>query len=149
MTFKLSPKSIKQLQGLEPDLIKVVESAIGYTKMDFSVIQGLRTQTQQNELYRQGLSHVKFSQHQLGRAVDVLAWIGKSSDSEDDLIQIAEAFKLAAEDMDVPIRWGGCWPCYDIRGSNIKWLRAMYLRQCRAEGREPFNDLPHYEIGVA
>ena len=43
MTFKLSERSLAKLEGVKPELVDVVLEAIEITKIDFGVIQGLRT----------------------------------------------------------------------------------------------------------
>ena len=48
--FKLSKKSEQRLEGVEWDLKKTVKEAIKITKIDFGVIEGLRTEERQKEL---------------------------------------------------------------------------------------------------
>ena len=43
MTFKLSKRSLKRLQGVNQDLIDVVNRAIVITEIDFGISEGLRT----------------------------------------------------------------------------------------------------------
>ena len=43
MTFILSQKSLRRLEGVNPDLVKVVRRAIQITPIDFIVVEGLRT----------------------------------------------------------------------------------------------------------
>ena len=45
--FKLSGRSIDKLEGVKPELVEVVEKAITLTKVDFGVIEGLRTEEKQ------------------------------------------------------------------------------------------------------
>ena len=72
MTFKLGPASLMRLQGIHPDLVKVVERAIQLTTQDFSVTCGARTLAEQKELYAQGRTKL------LGRItmpiIDALFW---------------------------------------------------------------------------
>ena len=51
MTFKLSARSIRKLEGVEKDLVDVVMEAIKLTKVDFGVTYGMRTLEEQQELY--------------------------------------------------------------------------------------------------
>ncbi|AWM79687.1 hypothetical protein DKL61_04600 [Gammaproteobacteria bacterium ESL0073] len=51
---KLSERSLKILSTVNTDLQKVVNRAIEISEVDFGVIQGNRTQQQQDELYAQG-----------------------------------------------------------------------------------------------
>ena len=47
MTFKLSQRSLGKLEGVDERMVAVVKYAIGETKVDFGVIQGLRTMEEQ------------------------------------------------------------------------------------------------------
>ena len=44
MTFKLSQRSMDNLFGVQPALVMVVQRAIQITRVDFGVIEGLRTE---------------------------------------------------------------------------------------------------------
>lgn len=110
MTFKLSQRSEKNLQGVHPDLVKVVRRAIQITAVDFAVIEGLRTPDRQRELKAKGASMTLNSRHITGHAVDVMAYIGAEGRWDWPLYpKIAKAFKQAAEDLGVPLTWGGDW----------------------------------------
>ena len=50
MGYKLSKRSLSRLDGVDERLIGVVKYAIGVTKQDFSVICGMRTFSEQQEL---------------------------------------------------------------------------------------------------
>ena len=41
MAFKLSNRSLGKLEGVHPDMVAVVEHAIGVTKIDFGVTYGV------------------------------------------------------------------------------------------------------------
>ena len=41
--YKLSERSLKSLEGVDPNLVKIVKRAIEITEQDFIVIEGLRT----------------------------------------------------------------------------------------------------------
>jgi peptidoglycan LD-endopeptidase CwlK len=56
MTFKLSQRSLGNLEGVDKRLQKAVRHAIGETKVDFGVICGLRTIEEQRELVAKGAS---------------------------------------------------------------------------------------------
>ena len=47
MTFKLSQKSLDRLDGVHDDLISIVKEAITLSKVDFGVICGVRTKSEQ------------------------------------------------------------------------------------------------------
>ncbi len=56
MGYKLSKRSLGKLEGVKPEMIEVVKTAIEFTTVDFGVIQGLRTIEQQRELVAKGAS---------------------------------------------------------------------------------------------
>lgn len=110
MGFKLSTRSLSRLQGVHPDLVKVVERAIEITAVDFMVTEGLRTPERQAELLKAGATQTKNSRHLTGHAVDVAAVVdGKVCWSFAPYGKIAQAMKQAAEELGVAIVWGGEW----------------------------------------
>ena len=150
MTFKLSKRSLGNLVGVDYRLVTVVHRAIELTKVDFVVIEGVRTPQRQRELFDKGASQVREGgTHVQGKAVDLMAFIGNRGSWELNLYDdIADAMKAAAAEHDVRLRWGGAWTVSDIR----KWQGTMeaamnaYIDVCRREGRRPFIDGPHFEI---
>lgn len=110
MTFKLSERSIRKLEGVHDDLVKVVKRAIEITEVDFAVTEGLRTKQRQEELVKAGASKTMKSRHLTGHAVDLAAVIGSEIRWDWSLYpKIANAVKKAAYELDVPIEWGGDW----------------------------------------
>ena len=115
MSFKLSQRSLDRLDSVDPDLIKVVKYAIGVTKVDFGVIEGVRTLEKQKELVAAGASKTMNSKHLKGLAVDLMAYVGGRGCWElkvyDD---IADAMKQGAIEYGVPIVWGASWHIRNI-----------------------------------
>lgn len=110
MTFTLSPRSYKRLEGVHPDLVRVVERAIAITEIDFVVLEGLRTKERQAQLVKAGASRTMNSRHITGHAVDLGAWVGKEVRWDWPLYaKIAAAMKQAANEQGVAIVWGGSW----------------------------------------
>lgn len=54
MTFTLSTKSRERLAGMHPDLVRVVERAIGICPQDFFVVEGARTRAAMAENWGKG-----------------------------------------------------------------------------------------------
>jgi len=54
--FALGTKSMNKLMGVHSDLVAVVERAIELTTQDFMVLEGVRSEQRQRELYGQGRS---------------------------------------------------------------------------------------------
>lgn len=126
--FTLSNTSLARLEGVHADLVSTVKRAIEITAVDFAVVQGARTQDQQDELYAQGrttpgkiVTQTRNSRHIGGFAVDLAAFVdGAVSWNGVYYPFIATAMKKAAGELNVPIVWGGDW---------VK-----------------FKDLPHFEL---
>jgi peptidoglycan L-alanyl-D-glutamate endopeptidase CwlK len=150
MTFALSQRSLNNLVGVDKRLVQVVHLAIELTKVDFAVIEGVRTPQRQRELFDKGASQVREGgTHVQGRAVDLMAYIDDRASWELNLYDdIADAMKAAAIEFDVPLRWGAAWTVKDIR----KWQGTMasamnaYIDERRKQGQRPFIDGPHFEL---
>jgi peptidoglycan L-alanyl-D-glutamate endopeptidase CwlK len=149
MSFKLSERSLKNLEGVDEKLNLVVLKAIKETKVDFGVICGLRTWEEQEALVASGASQTMKSKHLDGHAVDLMAYVGSRGSWELNLYDdIADAIKQAAIDLDVGIRWGAAWTVSDIRHWDGTMEEAMqsYIDTRRGQGRRPFIDAPHFEL---
>jgi len=147
--FKLSGRSILRLNGVNEDLRSVVLRAIEITKVDFGVIEGLRTEKRQEELVASGASQTMKSRHLTGDAVDLMAYVGSRGSWELNLYDdIADAMKTAAIEKDVGIQWGAAWTVPDIREWDGTMEEAMnsYIDTRRSEGRRPFIDAPHFQL---
>lgn len=149
MAFRLSKRSLRELEGVKPELVQVVHTAIELTSVDFGVTQGLRTYEEQRQLVAKGASQTMKSKHLTGDAVDVVAYIGSRVSWELNLYDnIADAFKAAAIEHDVKMRWGAAWHIPDIRDWDGTMQDAMmeYIDLRRSQGRRPFIDGPHFEL---
>lgn len=149
MAFKLSKRSLTNLNGVNPKLVEVVQHAIKVTKVDFAVIEGLRTVERQKELVARGASQTMKSKHLEGLAVDLMAFIDNRGSWELNLYDdIADAMKEGAIKVDVRLRWGAAWTVNDIRNWKGTMEEAMnsYIDERRAQGKRPFIDAPHFEI---
>lgn len=113
MSFSLGPRSKARLQGVNPDLVKVVERAIKLSEVDFTVIEGVRTLDRQRKLVEAGASQTMKSRHLTGHAVDLAAWVDEQVDWSWPLYdKIAAAMKQASAQVGVPIEWGGNWTSF-------------------------------------
>ena len=154
MSFNLSNRSHKKLEGVNPQLVVTVEKAIKLSKVDFGVIYGVRTLDEQKKLYEAGRSQTMRSKHLLqdddtSHAVDLIAYDGKNPCWELNLYDdIADAMKTAAKETGAVIRWGAAWNIDNI----AEWERPMedamnhYIDVRRNQGRRPFIDGPHFEL---
>lgn len=149
MSFKLSARSIRKLEGVEKDLVEVVMDAIKITKVDFGVTYGLRTLEEQKKLYESGRSQTMKSKHLEGRAVDLVAYFGSDISWELNVYDdICDAMAEAARKNGVAIKWGAAWSEGDIREYKGTAEDAMnaYVDLRRSQGRRPFIDAPHFEM---
>ena len=149
MAYKLSTRSQERLMGVEPELKEVVYEAIKVTKIDFGVIEGLRTEEKQKQLVESGASQTMKSKHLEGRAVDLMAYIGGRGSWELNVYdEIADAMKEGAIKVDVAVRWGAAWTVTDIREweGNMEEAMNSYVDTRRSQGRRPFIDAPHFEL---
>lgn len=111
--FTLGSRSRQRLEGVHPDLVRVVERAIGTTTVDFTVLEGRRTPERQRQLVAAGASQTMNSRHLTGHAVDLGAWVNNQVRWDWPLYyRIADAMKAAAQAEDVPIEWGGDWKTF-------------------------------------
>ena len=151
MTFKLSQRSLDNLEGVDKRLVAVVKHAITVTKIDFGVICGLRTIEEQRELVAKGASQTLKSKHLDGLAVDLMAYVGSRGSWELNLYDnIADAMKEGAKIVNAPIRWGAAWHINDIGDWRGTMEEAMneYIDTRRRQGKRPFIDAPHFELMV-
>lgn len=111
--YKLGTRSLKNLEGVHPDLVKVVKRAIEITKQDFTVIEGLRSLARQKELVAKGASQTMNSRHLTGHAVDIVPWVdGNVSWDWKFYGEVRSAMMTAAGEFRVPLEWGGNWKTF-------------------------------------
>jgi len=111
MPYKLGTRSLQSLSGVHPDLVDVVKLAITITEVDFTVIEGIRNINRQRELLKAGKSTTLNSRHITGHAVDMVPWPVDWNDLE-RFETMAEAMKIAADSLEIPIVWGGDWKSF-------------------------------------
>lgn len=123
MGFRLSARSEKRLVGVHPDLVRVVRRAIEISTVDFTVLEGVRTEARQRELVASGASKTMKSRHLSGHAVDLGAYIaGRISWDAHPYIEIKTAIVRAAEEQGTPIEWGGDWKTFkDLVHFQLPW----------------------------
>lgn len=127
MPFALSPSSLAKLDSVHPKLAAVVKAAIAISKVDFTVIEGVRSLAKQREYFAAGKSRTMKSRHLTGHAVDLAPLIDLNGDGRAELtwqerhfLPVADAMFQAATTLGISIDWGGHW--------------------------QSFKDCPHFEI---
>ena len=154
MSFKLSTRSKNKLKGVHPDMVAVVERAIELTDVDFGVTYGVRSLAEQEKLVASGRSQTMKSKHLkqddgYSHAVDVVAYDGSDVVWEINVYDnICDAFKKAAIEKGVAIKWGAAWSEGDIRlyKGPAEFHMNRYIDLRRGQGRRPFIDGPHFEL---
>lgn len=163
MTFRLGTGSLKELMGVHPRLTDVVQRAIKLSVVDFGVHDGLRTEAEQREYVRKGVSQTMNSMHRkqadgFGHAVDLVPYInGKLRWEWGPIYQIAAAVRQAVIEHNLAnpdlkafrLRWGGCWKDITHIGyapADMEAAVEAYGRDRRAAGKKAFTDGPHFEI---
>jgi peptidoglycan L-alanyl-D-glutamate endopeptidase CwlK len=135
MGYRLGPKSLSKLFGVHPDLVAVVKRAIELSEQDFLVLEGVRTEQRQRELYGQGRTPEQLRQAgvdpKLAKSkMQVVTWTLRSNHFAQadgyghavDLVPypvdwndlakfdaIAVAMMKAADELGLTIRWGADW----------------------------------------
>lgn len=138
MAYSLGSKSRENLEGVHPDLVRVVKRAIELTTQDFSVFEGVRSLERQKKLVAQGKSQTLDSRHITGHAVDLLPY--PITWDWDYYFPIADAMIKASHELGIPLRWGGNWRVKDLR----KWHGTAKHLNSKYPGKFP--DGPHFEL---
>jgi peptidoglycan L-alanyl-D-glutamate endopeptidase CwlK len=113
MTIILSQRSLSRLEGVHPDLVRVVKKAAALSDLDFTVLEGLRSVERQKQLVSQGASKTMNSRHITGHAVDLAPMIAGEVRWDWPLYhKLAKIVKSAAADEKVPLQWGGDWRAF-------------------------------------
>jgi peptidoglycan L-alanyl-D-glutamate endopeptidase CwlK len=109
-SYEFGARSLRNLVGVHPDLVRVAHYSIEHSPIDFTVIEGLRTYERQRELVNKGASQTLQSRHLTGHAIDLAPWIGGTIDWNWEHFSIlGPAVLAAAEAVAVPLEWGGNW----------------------------------------
>ena len=108
--FSLGERSLTNLQGVHPDLVKLVQESIKDSPYDFAVIEGVRTKQRQQELYNAGKSQTLMSRHLTGKAIDLMLYVNGVASWENKYYQeLAKHVKSKAQVLGIKIIWGGDW----------------------------------------
>lgn len=137
MSIVLGSRSLSRLEGVHPDLVRVVKRAAATSDLDFTVLEGLRTLERQKELMANGATKTMNSRHLTGHAVDLGALVkGEVRWDWSLYLRLAEVMRGASLAEKVPIRWGGTW----------KLLSALTGPITAKNLSRSFPDGPHFEL---
>jgi peptidoglycan L-alanyl-D-glutamate endopeptidase CwlK len=119
---------LTSLNGIHPDLRRVIDRALQDSPLDFVVIEGLRTRKRQEQLVASGASQTINSRHLTGHAVDLLpldSTTGKGEFAWPLYDKLGPAVKASAKKEGVPIVWGGDWTSFKD-GPHFELDRRVY-----------------------
>lgn len=126
---KFSERSKENLRECHPDLQLLFMRVISV--FDCAVIEGFRSEAEQNKAYHAGKSKLKWPQSKHNqvpsRAVDVVPYPVDWNDRE-RFVYMAGIVKGIASEMGISIRWGGDWDSDNDLND------------------QSFHDLPHFEL---
>ena len=118
--YEFGEASLRNLEGVHPTLVVIVKHALKSSKVDFSVVEGVRTLERQEKLVRSGKSWTTDSYHiarpviyyghprEYGLAVDIYPWAGGETDNNPESYKrVARAMFVASQKLGVRVEWGG------------------------------------------
>jgi peptidoglycan L-alanyl-D-glutamate endopeptidase CwlK len=123
----LSARDLKRLEGVHPDLVRLIKHAAGITEVPFMVLEGVRSPARHAALLKAGASMTKNSRHLTGHAVDLggmVPFVDEDGDGADDdgihglrwdwplYHKLGATLKAAAQEINLPIEWGGDWKVF-------------------------------------
>ena len=155
--FILSEKSLKELEGVHPDLVVCVKEAIKITEIDFGVLEGVRTLELQKEYVAKGTSWTLDSYHLpqiatgLSHAVDLGAYIDKKIVwNMESYAKIAEAMLKVSRDRGIELVWGAVWDKelweLDLKDGLNNDIDAYVARFKAKNNKRPSIDGPHFQL---
>lgn len=114
MSFRFGNRSLQQLDTVDPKLKALAIRALELSPYDFTIIQGRRTVQQSAQNIANGTSFLKDpskSKHVTGKAIDFAPYINGKIDWNDleAFWAIVGAFKKAANEMNIAVRFGADW----------------------------------------
>jgi peptidoglycan LD-endopeptidase CwlK len=152
--FRFGSASVKEMQGVLPQLLEVAARALNLSQQDFIFYDGARTYKEQVALKAAGRSQTLNSKHIIqsdgyGHAMDLVPYIdgGPKWDWE-GCYKIACAVDQAASQLGYAnnIVWGGAWDrrLSDFGGDPHLYKAEVELYKSRHPGKD-FIDGPHFE----
>lgn len=133
--MKLSARDEQRLQGVHPDLVRVVRRAAAdmpANGMRFIILEGRRSRERQAQLLKQGATTTMRSRHLTGHAVDIAPYLDTDGDGDLDVSwhwphyhQLANLIKAAAVREGVHLEWGGSWKTF-VDGPHWQLPWAQY-----------------------
>lgn len=139
MSYQFGKRSLENLKGVNPLLVKVLNRALEIAPADFGVIQGKRDIAEQRKNVAKGVSQTMNSRHLeecpidddvcYGNAVDILPSAIKPGMNWDlkYFMPILKAIKQAGDELGVPLRFGINWKNDPILPIETKFIDAPHV----------------------
>ena len=114
-TWKLSERSKRKLEGVHPDLVKLVYRALELSPYDFGITEGVRLLETQKQYVKEGKSQTLDSLHLVqedgySHAIDFAVYLGNKLTWEHGYYRkVIQAFVTAAIELGVQVEFGGLW----------------------------------------
>lgn len=152
--YVLGRRSLDRLAGIHPDLASVVKRAIELTTQDFSVLEGVRSDARQRELYGQGRTAAELRAVGVDPALakpgmDQVTWTLKSNHFKQ-----ADGYGHAVDLVPYPLDWNTLAKFDAIADAMMKAAAEFGLRlrhgadwnQNGKRREKGESDNPHWEI---
>lgn len=123
--FRFSQRSEGNLNGVNPNLVKVIRRALELTPVDFIVIEGMRTQARQKELVATGKSQTMNSRHLTGNAVDIIPV--NTTWNIEEFKPLLKAVKQAADEQGLKLRFGINWKDDPFLPIETRFIDATHI----------------------
>lgn len=109
MSFHYGTGSLAEIATVHPLLQRLCFRAIELSKVDFRILQGIRTAAEQLAAFKGGFSKIRSGgRHQFGCAIDFMVLdplTGKGTFGQPALYaKVRDAFYTASKEMKIPIR---------------------------------------------
>jgi peptidoglycan L-alanyl-D-glutamate endopeptidase CwlK len=136
--YKFGMNSLNHRKQVINPLVRIVDRALAYGIMDFSLIESIRSKEKQNKYFMDGRSKLPWPkgnhnvehEGELAKALDIVPCInGKLSWKRVHCLTLSGIILAAAVEEGIKLRWGGNW---DMDGEPIT--------------DQDYQDLVHYEV---
>lgn len=146
--FVLNAGSKKELLRVHEALVSIVEKAVQLSVQEFAVHDGVRTIAEQQQMVQRGAAQTLDSRHVSGHAVDLVPYInGKLRWEWPPIYLIADAMRIGAQELKIPLRWGGAWDVDFTNSTELPQdLVSNYVARRKKQGLSAFIDGPHFEL---
>lgn len=123
--FKFSKSSLNKLATVDERLQTLANEVLKISKVDFGISYGLRTDTEQQEIYKSGASQcdgiIKKSKHQDGLAFDFVCYVdNKITFEKKYYYYIVGLIQVIANQLNIDITCGVWWSFEDCGHIELK-----------------------------